>query len=65
MDTKINVPCTLEERVSTKSGKPYLENGPFFNVSHSEEYVVFVSDESREVGVDIEKINENKKDMSI
>lgn len=24
MDTKINVPCTLEERVSTKSGKPYL-----------------------------------------
>ena len=45
-----------------ESGKPYLENGPFFNVSHSEEYVVFASDESREVGVDIEKINENKID---
>jgi len=45
-----------------ESGKPYLENGPFFNVSHSEDYVVFASDESREVGVDIEKINENKID---
>lgn len=23
MNTKINVPCTLEQRISTKSGKPY------------------------------------------
>lgn len=23
MDTKINVPCTLEQRISAKSGKPY------------------------------------------
>lgn len=45
-----------------ESGKPYLESGPYFNVSHSEEYVVFVSDENREVGIDIEKVNDNKID---
>ena len=45
-----------------ESGKPYLPNGPFFNVSHSGEYVVLVMHPSRDVGVDIEQINENKRD---
>ena len=45
-----------------ESGKPYLADGPFFNVSHSGEYVVLVSHPSRDVGVDIEQINENKRD---
>lgn len=46
----------------TKSGKPYLKNGPYFNVSHSGEYVVLVIHDSREVGVDIERINDSKVD---
>ena len=46
----------------TKSGKPYLENGPYFNISHSDEYVVLVIDNHHDVGVDIEKINEKKID---
>ena len=51
-----------EEIKKTETGKPYLVNGPFFNVSHSGEYVVFVSHQSRDVGVDIEKIDSNKID---
>ena len=46
----------------TSSGKPYLANGPFFNVSHSGEYIVLVAYKDRDVGVDIEKINENRLD---
>ena len=46
----------------SSSGKPYLPNGPFFNTSHSGEYVVLVTHPSREVGVDIERINENRRD---
>lgn len=45
-----------------ENGKPFLPNGPFFNVSHSGEYVVFVSSNNSEVGIDIERINENKLD---
>jgi len=45
-----------------ESGKPYLPDGPFFNLSHSGEYVAFVSLDSKDVGVDIERIDENKAD---
>ena len=41
-------------------GKPYIEGGPFFNISHSGDYSVLAIHPSREVGVDIEKINETK-----
>jgi 4'-phosphopantetheinyl transferase len=51
-----------EEIKITDTGKPYLPNGPFFNVSHSGEYVVFASLSNSEVGIDIEKIDENKLD---
>ena len=46
----------------SSSGKPFLFNGPFFNISHSGEYVVFASHQSRDVGIDIERIDENKLD---
>ena len=35
---------------------------PFFNVSHSGEYVAFAFSKTSEVGIDIEKIDENKLD---
>lgn len=45
-----------------KLGKPYIENGVFFNISHSKEYVVFVKSEEK-IGIDIELIND--KNMNI
>lgn len=37
--------------------KPYIKNGPYFNVSHSKEYTVFVKSENK-IGIDIEYIDE-------
>lgn len=51
-----------DELKINENGKPYLVNGPFFNVSHSNEYVVFISHPYRDVGVDIEEIKDNKAD---
>ena len=42
-------------------GKPYFTNGPYFNVSHADQFVVMAVSTS-EVGIDIEGIKE--KDMS-
>jgi 4'-phosphopantetheinyl transferase len=36
--------------------KPYIKNGPYFNVSHSKEYTVFVKSENK-IGIDIEYID--------
>lgn len=44
------------------NGKPFLTNGPFFNISHSGEYVIFASHPTRDIGIDIEKVDENKLD---
>ena len=43
-----------------ENGKPYLEGGPFFNISHSGEYVVLAIHPTKEVGIDIENIDENR-----
>ena len=40
--------------------KPYLENGPYFNISHSGEFAVLAICESCDIGVDIEQVNEKK-----
>ena len=42
--------------------KPYIEDGLYFNVSHSKEYIVFVKSEKK-IGIDIELVDE--RNMSI
>ena len=42
-------------------GKPFYENGPHFNVSHSGQYIVMAVS-NKDIGVDIEENND--KDMS-
>lgn len=46
----------------TKNKKPYLENGPYFNISHSGEFAVLATCGSCDIGVDIEQVNETKLD---
>lgn len=50
-----------QKLLKKEMGKPYFENGPYFNVSHSGKYVIMGISES-EVGVDIEENSD--KDMS-
>ena len=42
------------------NGKPYLEDGPYFNISHSGECAVLAVHKSRDVGVDIQIIDKSK-----
>lgn len=50
-----------EELLKTSNGKPYFNNGPYFNISHSGRYILMAVATS-EIGVDIEEIK--NKDMS-
>lgn len=47
---------------TTSNGKPYLDGGPFFNLSHSGEYAVLGIHPTRDVGIDIERIDDKKLD---
>lgn len=46
-----------------KNGKPYIPTLPFFNISHSDNFVVCAVS-NKEVGVDIEKISRMKTGLS-
>lgn len=50
-----------EELLKNENGKPYFNNGPYFNISHSGRYVLMAVS-TAEIGVDIEEIK--SKDMS-
>ena len=47
----------------TEKGKPWLPEGPCFNLSHSGEWVVLACSE-HELGVDIEKLGEYKEKLA-
>lgn len=54
----------LDKYISSKEiklneyGKPYVEGGPFFSLSHSGDYVVLAVSDICEVGCDIEKLKD-------
>lgn len=51
-----------EDIKENKNGKPYLDDGPYFNISHSGSYAVLAIHPTRDIGVDIEKINPERVD---
>ena len=50
-----------KEVIYEEGKKPYILGGPSFNISHSNDYVVFVSDDV-DIGIDIEIIDSRKID---
>ncbi len=44
----------------TAKGKPYLENGPFVSVSHTEDFIVVAVSENN-IGIDMEKTDREIK----
>ena len=51
-----------EELQKNPMGKPYYQNGPYFNISHSGRYVVMAI-ANQEIGVDIEENVEKQIDV--
>lgn len=53
---QLNLYSTLDDLVYTKYHKPYLIDGPSFNISHSGEYVVCAFSNDSNIGIDIEEL---------
>jgi 4'-phosphopantetheinyl transferase len=51
-----NHKTSLEDLRYTAYGRPFLESGPDFSISHSGDYVICALDDNARVGVDIEEI---------
>jgi 4'-phosphopantetheinyl transferase len=49
-------PINLEDLKYNVYGRPYFENGPDFNISHSGNKVVCILGDHRKVGIDIEEM---------
>jgi len=45
----------------TTYGKPYCENAPLFNISHSGDCIALAIHPSRTVGIDVEQVQHHKK----
>ena len=53
--------CLGTNNIKTlETGKPYIDGGPYFSISHSGNYAAFAVHPSRSVGLDIEKLDEEK-----
>lgn len=46
-----------------ESGKPYLKNNDYFNISHSGNYIILAKDKY-EIGIDIEEIKGSKNNLA-
>ena len=56
--------CSLNDLEYTRYNRPYIKNGaPYFNISHSGEYVVCVVSDVCEVGIDVEEIKDIEFDV--
>ena len=55
---KLGTSKNISDVLISKTGKPYIANGSYFNISHSGKYVVCIISEYTEVGIDIEEIRE-------
>lgn len=53
------MPEALHDIQTTEYGKPYLNNGIKFNISHSGKYVLCALTQDCEVGIDVEQVNRN------
>ena len=42
------------------NGKPYSIDGPYFNISHSGNYIALAISEDRDIGIDVERIDKRK-----
>ena len=54
--------CKEDDIYYNSLKKPYVKNNFYFNISHSNEYVVFVSSKA-EIGIDIEYIDNRNMDV--
>ncbi len=48
----------LEDLKYTDLGRPYLENYPNFNISHSNQWVVCIISKDGKIGIDVEELKE-------
>ena len=57
-----NLNCKEDEIYYNALKKPYVKNNLYFNISHSKDYIVFVSSKN-EIGIDIECIDRKNSDI--